>query len=396
MDIHNYKGRFERALQRLEKSDISKKDKEAIYKFKDYCLCQNISYGKIDTYLFYLVKFTKMLDKPIEKATKEDIMRVVAKLNQTGLSEQTKKCFKIALRRLYKILRGVDGKGEYPEEVKWISINIRNNHKKLPEELLTESEIEELIRNAENIRDKALLSTLAESGCRVSEIGLMKIKHISFEEYGARLTVSGKTGTRKILIINSTPYLQEWVNQHPKNNDSDSYLWYNPRNKSLLSYTGIVSILKKAARRAGITKRIYPHLLRHTRATHLAHEMSDATMKQYFGWGQGSQMASIYIHMSGKDTDDAILKANGIEITKEKKESKLKPITCLRCKTVNSMTSKFCKLCGFVLNETEAKVIVQKECEKEKMDTVLDKLFKDKAVLKVLADRIKQCGIIQN
>ena len=103
--------------------------------FKDDCLCRGVSYGKIDAYLFYLKKFSQMLDKEIDKANKEDIKKVIAELNQTDFSEETKVCFKIAVRRLYKLIRGIEGKGKYPEEVEWISSTIPQSKKKIPEEL---------------------------------------------------------------------------------------------------------------------------------------------------------------------------------------------------------------------------------------------------------------------
>jgi integrase len=54
-----------------------------------------------------------------------------------------------------------------------------------------------IIRACGNSRDKALITTLAESGCRTSEVGLMKVKHVVFEPYGARITVNGKTRPEK-------------------------------------------------------------------------------------------------------------------------------------------------------------------------------------------------------
>ena len=63
-----------------------------------------------------------MFKKPFDKAKKEDIRTIVADLNQTALSEETKKCFKIMLRKLYRFLRKVEEKGVYPDEVKWVSI----------------------------------------------------------------------------------------------------------------------------------------------------------------------------------------------------------------------------------------------------------------------------------
>jgi len=393
MDLHNYKQRFDRTLERLEKSDISKGNKALIHEFKDYCLCQGISYGKLDAYLFYLVKFVNMLQKPIEKAHKGDIIRVIAELNQTKYSEETKVCFKIAVRRLYKIVRNTEGKGKYPEEVEWISTSISKNHKKLPEELLTDEEIEGLIRAGQNSRDKALLSILAESGARVSEIGTMKIKHISFEEYGTRITISGKTGSRKILVINSTPYLQEWLNLHPENNNPDSYLWYNQQNAPCLCYARISAILKLAAKRAGIIKRVYPHLLRHTRATRMACIMSEAAMKQYFGWTQSSKMAGVYVHMSGRDTDEAVLRANGIEVEKKVQVSKLKPKTCLRCKTVNQTTNRFCKTCGFAL-DSDASKLVKEEEEIKDINGMMEELIKDPDVVKLLCKKMREKSLI--
>ena len=213
---------------------------------------------------------------------------------------------------------------------------------------------------------------------------------MAFEEYGARLTVDGKTGMRKILVINSTPYLQEWINQHSFNDSQESYLWVDKRN-NLLSYKRIADILKNAAKRAKIKKRIYPHLLRHSRATRLATKMSDAALKHYFGWTQASKMAATYIHMSGKDTDAAILSINGIEVDKSKKKpSVMKPKNCLRCKTINSATNKFCKLCGLVLEKEGGQEIINNEIERQNMDNFMNKLIENKDFLKMLIQKAVQ------
>ncbi|MDD5191517.1 MAG: tyrosine-type recombinase/integrase [Candidatus Nanoarchaeia archaeon] len=391
MDIHNYKRRLERTTERIKESkDISERNREILLKFKDYCLYNNISLGKIDSYLFYTIKFVFMLKKLIEEATKEDIQRVIAQLNQTDYSEETKVCFKIAIRKLYKMIRGVEEKGEYPPEVKWISTSLAKNHKKLPEELLTQDEIEQIIRSADNLRDKTLLSTLAESGARISEIGTMSIKQVSFEEYGARLTISGKTGTRKILVISSTPYLQEWINRHPLNNNPDANLWYNSSQKNhYLSYARIVAILKEAAKRAGIKKRVYCHLLRHSQATHMASIMTEGQMKPYFGWTQGSKMASVYVHMSGKDVDEAIYRANGVKVEAKEIKNILAPIKCERCNAINEVTNKFCKICGLPLDKKEAESIILRDIKLNEADEFMNRLFKDPEFQELVKRKIK-------
>ena len=388
MDIHNYKKLFERTLERIEQLDIPKDNKKVIFGFKNYLLSEGIGIAKINRYLHDLIKYSKMLNKTFSDANKEDIRKVIAELEQTDLSAETKKSFKIMLRKLYRFIRGIDEKGVYPEEVKWISIYIPNNHKKLPEELLDEEEILRIIQNCETLRDRTLVAVIAESGCRVSEIGTMQIKHVSFEEHGARLTVNGKTGMRKILVISSAPYLQEWINQHPNNNNPESYLWINNRGP-FLGYTRISAILKKAAKKSGIKKRVYLHLLRHSRATKMASIMPEASMKQYFGWVQSSKMASVYIHMNGRDVDAAILKANGIEINKEKSQPIMQPKKCQRCKASNSVTNKFCSICGLVLDPDEAKKILKADTERQQADEIMNNLIKDPEILELIKKKLQ-------
>lgn len=394
VDIHEYQKQLERQLAKLDEEGILPENKEIILKFKNHLLSENIGIPKIGRYILDLRKFSKMLNKPYSEANKEDIRRIVSELNLTSLSEESKKTFKIMLRKLYRFIRGIDEEGIYPDEVKWISIRIPRSKVKIPEELLTETEIKEMLRYCKNIRDRALISCLAESGSRIGEIAGMQIKHISFEQYGARLTIQGKTGMRKVLVINSVPYLLEWINQHPCSDNPESFLWYNQQTNKFLKYTRIVNIIKSAAKRAGIKKRVHCHLFRHSRATQLANIMSEAQMKQYLGWEQSSRMAGIYVHMSGKDTDDALLRANGIISNKDKEESKLKPIKCMKCHNENPVTNKYCYICGFILNEEQSKEVLKNDFERKNMDDLLDRLVQDKDVLSYLLTKIKEVKTI--
>jgi integrase/recombinase XerD len=388
MDLHNYKRKLERQLELVqEHQDISSDNKKLIVDFKNYLLSEGIGVAKIERYLGDAKKFCVMLNMPVQDANEQDIRKVIGEIEQTSLAAETKKCFKVFVRKFYRFLRGVNRKGEYPPEVAWISIGIPRKDNKMPEELLSEEEVKSIIRACGSTRDKALISALAESGARVSEIGLMKIKHVAFESHGARLSISGKTGARKILVIYSSPYLQQWINLHPHNSDTEAYLWHNPRG-GLLCYTRIATILKRAARKAGIRKRVYPHLLRHSRATQMASVMSEAAMKQYFGWTQGSNMAAVYVHMSGKDTDEAILRANGIIVEKKPQQQLMKPLECLRCKTVNETTNRFCKVCSLPLDETEAQNVLNVDSKKSQVAELMGALLKDPEVLQLLAQKL--------
>ena len=387
IDIHNLKKRYERVLSRFKDSPVSPKNKDTILRFHNFLLSENIGYSKIERYFYDLTKLDKLLGKDFEKANEEDIRRVVSEINQKCLSEHTKRGFRLIVRRFYRFVRGCNKEDPHPPEVKWMSLKMGHKHSKLPEELLTEEEFVSIIKHCQTIRDKALISTIAESGARVGEIGTMQIKHVSFEKYGARITISGKTGMRKILVVSSSSLLQRWINEHPKNDDPNACLWYNPQGE-FLCYNRITAILKLAAKRAGIKKRIHPHLLRHSRATQLASIMSEASMKQYLGWVQGSSMAAIYVHMSGKDTDKAVLQANGIVIENESKESSFAPSKCVRCESPNPPINKFCKQCGLVLNKEEANEILKKDIKHEEMNTLMTRILKDPEVWKLVNSKM--------
>ena len=164
MDLHNYKQRMIRQIELLqEQSDISSGNKEVVVQFKDYLLSEGIGVAKIARYLIDARKYCVMLNKAVQDATESDIRKIIGQIEQTNLAPETKKGFKVFIRKFYRFIRGINKKGEYPPEVAWISIGIPRKDRKMPEELLTEAEVKSIIRACENVRDKALISLLAES-----------------------------------------------------------------------------------------------------------------------------------------------------------------------------------------------------------------------------------------
>jgi len=83
----------------------------------------------------------------------------------------------------------------------------------LPEDMLTREEIEALIDNCPNSRDRALIATLYESGMRKGELFSIKIKSVQFDENGTVInipdTMATKTGARRIRIVYATEFLKK-------------------------------------------------------------------------------------------------------------------------------------------------------------------------------------------
>jgi len=388
-EIYSYERSLRKVISNLETSEIDSCNKATILEFHQHCLTNGYSLARTIKYITTLRTFARMLDKPFEEAAKEDILGLVQKIEQSHYSDWTKHDYKAMLRIFYRWLRQTE---ELPEEVKWIKPGKRRKQV-LPEELITEEEVKRLVESSSHPRDKALVLVLYESGCRPGEILTLRIKHVQFDEYGAVLIVNGKTGHRGVRVIASAPALATWIDNHPHKNNPEAPLWVSigVRNNGLiLKYGAAKDVLKQLAIKAGIKKRVYPYLFRHSRATRLANALTEAQLKQLFGWVQDSRMASTYVHLSGRDVDSALLKLHGIETEKEEGEPRLSIVICPRCKNKNSPSSKFCNACGLCLGmETAMKL----DGLRAKADMLLSELVKNPKVLDALLEGIERLKI---
>jgi len=306
--------------------------------------------------LIQLLRLARFVKKPFEEATKDDVLNFFDSTNGQKLG--TINNYKNAIKPFFQWLHKMEG-NDYPECVKWITRKYENKFK-LPEEILNEDDIIKMLDKANNPRNKALISVGYESGCRLSELLNIRMKHLTFDEYGAVIMVNGKTGQRRIRLINSVPDLKAWVNNHPFKDNPEAPLWISlSRNEygSPIHRFGFNGVLQMIARRAGIKKRIHPHALRHARATQLAKLLTEQELKIFFGWAKGSQMASIYVHLSGMDVERKLLEKAG-KLDKDKiKESVLRPRKCGRCGEENSVADKFCVKCYYPLEINAIKEI---------------------------------------
>ena len=209
-------------------------------------------------------------------------------------------------------------------DLKWdyrLKFNIK---KKLPD-ILTLEEVVKLINSTVNPRDRAIVSFLYDSGMRTGEMTNLKVEDIIFDEDGLIVNINGKTGNRRIRIVNtvnSRQTLTEFLKYHKYKDNPYSPLFYRLDKNTLKRITveGLGNILKEIGKRAKIRKRIYPYLFRHTRASHLAKNLTEQEMKIYFGWTMGSDMVKTYVHLSCRDLDKKVLELNNKPTQKEVKE----------------------------------------------------------------------------
>ncbi len=392
--MYNYPRRLKSAIDKADKdAKVCPDNKRDIVSFSKIRLAKGSSHGRVAKVVYCMTKWARWLGKPFREATKDELIMAVGSLEDEELSEYTKYDLKIVLKMFYKWLEGNDE--VMPAKIIWLKPKIKNESHKLPEELLNEEEILKIAEATENVRDKAFVLILYESGCRIGELLTLRMKNIQFDQYGAILRVNGKTGDRRVRVISSAPALASWIGLHPMGKEPDAMLWHSTwrninRGQRNLCHGTVYTLLKQYAAKAGIKKRIYPHLFRHSRATSLACKLTEAQMKEHFGWVQGSDMAATYVHLSGRDVDNALLKLQGLVQTQETKSEKLSVRVCPRCKDHNSPVSKYCTKCGLPLDEN---MIAKIEEMKGKSNNLMNRLMDDDEFKNFMVKRISDLGL---
>ncbi len=341
---------IERARNRvLQNDDIIERNKEIIIEFdKDLELD---GYSNTRRYKYYskLRMFAEQTDVPFDETDKSDVKDLVLwVMRREDINETTKVDYKKILKRFYRWISDDD---EYPECAKWIKATSPTNKRKLPDELLNEEDIKKLIKNCNNIRNKAIISLLWETGARIGEILDLKIKNIQDEDKHMKVTLSGKTGDRTNFLIESIGHINGWLNSHPRRDDKNAPLFVNIGNSRTgkgMQYRAIYKMLNKVADRAEVDKPVNPHQFRHSRATYLASRFTEAQMCSWFGWKQGSDMPGKYVHISSRDTENAYKRIHGVEEADDKATITTKE--CPRCHQNVSTTDDYCPHCGVALS----------------------------------------------
>ncbi|HEX8170983.1 MAG TPA: tyrosine-type recombinase/integrase [Thermoanaerobaculia bacterium] len=248
--------------------------------YRDACILQQTC-GKVRLIraLGVLLLCARRLVKDFDQATRDDLQRLVSNMltKQPPYSPETLGTYKAIIKRFYTWLAApteFNARAVAPPIVNWITTHVRARDKKKLQrnQLLFPSDIEQVMNVTQNARDKALPAVLWETGGRIAEIGNLQLKHLTKTDVGYTLEVTGKTGTRTVLIVSSAPLLTLWLNVHPFRADPEAPLWVHyqfSKEPLQLKYDTIRNMLVKQFARAGIPKRVYPHLFRHSRATYV-------------------------------------------------------------------------------------------------------------------------------
>lgn len=236
----------------------------------------------VRNYTFFVDKFLKYTGKPVQELTEDDIKSYLSKL----FEDKSKNTIMLAAASIKFFFKEI-----LKKEV--TSIRIPKKERQLPE-VLTKDEVRSLIESAETKKSKLIISLLYSSGLRVSEIVHLKPEEINFEENIGKVK-KGKGAKDRIFTISSSlsKEIQAYINKRKDN----KYIFSGDKP---LTTRNIQKIVKNLRVKSGINKKVTPHTLRHSFATHLLENGVDIRTIQVLLGHSSLNTTQLYTHISSE------------------------------------------------------------------------------------------------
>jgi len=176
---------------------------------------------------------------------------------------------------------------------RFYSIDRPIKEKKLPK-ILSKEEIKEMISLAGNSKHRCIISLLYSAGLRKSELLNLKIEDVDSKRMVINILSSKGNKDRISLLSDSTLkdlriYYQEWEPQE--------YLFEGIRGGKY-SAGSVLAVVKKSAIKAGIIRKVTPHMLRHSFATHLLEDDVDIRYIQVLLGHSSTKTTEIYTRVA--------------------------------------------------------------------------------------------------
>ncbi len=271
---------------------------EFITKYLDYLKYERkLSNNTILSYQNDLKSFDKYFKSQITKINSKDIEEYLNSLN--NLNARSISHHITVINSFYSfLLSETNSIIKNPCD----NIIIPKQPKKLPN-YLSEEEVDSLLNinlfTPYDHRNKAMFELLYATGLRVSELCNLKVTDIDFD--ACFLRVLGKGKKERIVPIADTAlrYLKSYI-QNYRNiilKDKTSEYLFISNSLTNISRQGFFKILKKECKRAGITKEVSPHVLRHSFATHLLKHGADLRIIQELLGHEDISTTQIYAHL---------------------------------------------------------------------------------------------------
>jgi integrase/recombinase XerD len=276
---------------------------------------KSLSPNSVDAYLRDMQKLLQFfslhnLEAKPEQVNYELLRDFITWLNELGVSERTQARIISGIKSFYKFMLLEDHIETDPTSL----IEGPRIGRKLPE-VMSVYDIDKLVAaidlsKPEGHRNKAIIETLYSCGLRVSELISLKLSNSHFKD--GFIKVEGKGNKERLVPISPkavkeiTYYMEHYRNQLQVKKEAEDIVFLNRRGNKLTRIM-IFTIVKTLAERAGMKKKISPHTLRHSFATHLVEGGADLRAVQEMLGHESILTTEIYTHLDREYLRDNIL-----------------------------------------------------------------------------------------
>jgi integrase/recombinase XerD len=254
---------------------------DALIKLQTELKIRGLSQMTVRNYSFFVDKFLKQAGKPAEDINEDDAKAYLSGMFDTK-SKNTIMLAAAALKFLYvEVLKKP-----------FAEVKIPKRDKRLPS-VLNKDEVRILLDSADNEKSRLIMSLLYSSGLRVSELVNLKVNDLSINERSGWVRL-GKGSKDRLFIISEQ--LAKDLELYLKDRGNTYVL----SKEKPLTTRNIQKIIKNASIRAGIKKKVTPHTLRHSFATHLLEQGTDIRMIQALLGHSNLNTTQVYTHVSSE------------------------------------------------------------------------------------------------
>jgi len=230
-------------------------------------------------YSFFVEKFLQKTKKDAKELTEDDAKAYLADLFDTK-SKNTVMLAAASLKFFFKEILKKD----------FSNVKMPKKDSKLPE-VLTKEEVKKMIESADNQKSRLIISLLYSTGLRVSELVNLKVEDLNVADKSGWVR-RGKGAKDRLFVLseNLAKELQEYLQ-----GKENKYIFSK---EEPLTTRNIQKIIKGTKTRAGIAKRVTPHTMRHSFATHLLEQGTDIRLIQTLLGHSSLSTTQVYAHVS--------------------------------------------------------------------------------------------------
>jgi len=270
---------------------------------------RNYSTGTIRLYLLHVAAFAQHFHRPPDQLGAEEIRRYQLFLSQEKkLAWSSYKQIVCALRFFYaKTLKRAFLLEDIP---------FPRHEQRLPL-ILSREEVARILMAPEHLKSRALLMTIYAAGLRRSEVAHLRVRDID----SARMTITVHQGKgQKDRLVMLSPVLLETLRQYWRYQRPKEWLFPGRNPNQPISGNDIFMVFHNAVRRAGINKKVCPHSLRHSFATHLLESGTDLRTIQILLGHRSLKTTARYLHVSQQQVRATASPLDSLNLAKELSE----------------------------------------------------------------------------